>query len=249
MDGAGTACFRPDYDTDVDHHRSAAASAKAAGAAAYTFHTRSGFVLAGRSYLARLAELPFGEQEKQALESLRASADDTRFPEDRLVSFQAWRNSYVAAESPGATSDPEAVVTANRESIGSWETFALHDLNGGALMNGDMVTFRTTVPNFANQRVYLQADRNGEAPDARLMAIGRQEAAWETFVVIKPGGGEIHSGDAVFLKLLERELYWMAEEGGYPRDGEGEPIPGFDYPVRVNSDRTQTWETFRIILQ
>jgi hypothetical protein len=229
-------------DSDPSRHRQAVVTARAAGAAAYTFHTRTTFGLLDVGYASRLADLG---QERSTLESLREWADSSPAANERLVSLKSWNGFFVAAElGPGS----EPLVKADRGSAGPWETFVLHDLNGGSLMSGDQVTFRTTVPNpnLDNERVYLQAEANGEPEDARLLAAGRQEGPYETFVIAKPGGGEIQDLDEVSLKTAHNPYFVMAEEGGGPPRSEGADR---DYLVRVHSHAAGPWEMFRLLFR
>jgi hypothetical protein len=58
----------------LEDHRQAAANAKANGAAAWTFHTRTAFALHDRSYRAKMTQ-----QERTELEALRGAVDKARW--------------------------------------------------------------------------------------------------------------------------------------------------------------------------
>jgi len=67
----GSGCFGSAPDTVINHHLQAFREAVAAGAAAYTFHTRTTFRLSDKNYLTQLESLV---RERRTLEWLRADA-------------------------------------------------------------------------------------------------------------------------------------------------------------------------------
>jgi beta-glucanase (GH16 family) len=113
---------------------------------------------------------------------------------------------------------------ANGAAARAWETFALDDLNGGALESGDSVTLRTS------SGQYLQAVNGG---GAALGAYGVAPQGWETFRLVKrSGGGVIVNGDVVGLQTQNGA--WVSAENG----GGGN--------VSASSRGQDTWESFRI---
>jgi len=144
-------------------------------------------------------------------------------PPGYTVNIQAMSGQFVVAEGGGG-----GVVNANRWAAGPWETFSLHDLNGGALQDGDAVTFRCYQP------FYLQAVYGG---GDTMMAQGGGEGPWETFTIVnldQPGGG-IGSGTHVALRSISG--YYVVAEGG-----------GGDV-VNVNRPAAGPWETFTLWIQ
>jgi hypothetical protein len=139
------------------------------------------------------------------------------------VNLKADNGQYVAAEAGGGWD-----VNANRNEAGAWETFGIHDLNGGDLRDGDSVTL------VCRQPIYLQALNGG---GGSLKAAGAAEGSWETFTIIKVGdpNGVIGNGDEIALQSAQG-YYVVAENGG---------------GGVVNADRTSigAWETFVLIIQ
>jgi len=141
------------------------------------------------------------------------------------INLQAANGQYVTAEEGGG-----GIVNANRDQAYGWETFTIHDLDHAVLTSGDRVTFRSYLG------PYLQAEGGGR-PTARLLAAGAGEGPWETFKIIKEGGGVINSGDHVFIQSTsDPPFYVVAELGG-------------GSVVNVNSDAAGVYETFTIVIQ
>lgn len=108
----------------------------------------------------------------------------------------------------------------------SWETFTLIDLNGGDLIDGDPIAFRT------NSGLFLQADGGG---GGTLLAVGQDAWAWETFHIHDlDHGGVVQSGD--FVALESDQGFFVCAEGG-----------GGDV-VNVNRAAIGGWETLRLII-
>jgi hypothetical protein len=145
--------------------------------------------------------------------------------ESVLVSLQAENGLWVVAEEGGG-----GVVNANRSNPGAWETFALVDHNGGALMDGDEVSFVT------DRGFFLQAENGGGDGDA-MLGIGGCACAWETFTIVDLDhpGGFVSSGDRIGLRSVNG--YYAVAEGG-----------GGDV-VNVNRSWMYGWETFVIVFR
>ncbi len=143
-------------------------------------------------------------------------------PTSRVVSLRADNGQYVAAEGGGGW-----IVNADRGGIGSWETFNLVDLNGGALVDGDFVAVQ------ANSGHYLQAVDGG---GSTMMAAGGYVGPWETFILFdldRPGGA-VQSWDAIALQS-SNGYYVVAEYGG-------------GSVVNVNRTWIGPYETFRLVM-
>jgi pimeloyl-ACP methyl ester carboxylesterase len=141
----------------------------------------------------------------------------------KSVNLQAANGQFVVAEGGGW-----GAVNANRDNAGPWETFALVDLNGGTLRDGDPVAFQTT------NGSYLQAVSGG---GGAIQAIGGGIGAWETFTIVDLDhpGGTVQSWDAVALRSCNG--YFVVAESG-----------GGDV-VNVNRMAIGAWETFRLVVQ
>jgi subtilisin family serine protease len=144
-------------------------------------------------------------------------------PPSWQISFRAANGQWMVAEGNGGGS-----VNANRDAVGPWETFAVEDLNGGDLQDGDPVAFRT------GGGWYLQAPAGG---GDRFLATGTTVGSEETFtiVVLNDPGSRVEDGDSVALRSVNG--YYVVAEGG----GGGQ----------VNCNRTAigAWETWGIWLR
>jgi hypothetical protein len=143
---------------------------------------------------------------------------------------------YITAENDGG-----GAVSTNRTAVGASEVFTIEDLDGGALMSGDQVRIRHDgLAN--NQRWYATADANasgqgGGGGPGSLFRVNRVvPAQWETFTILKDGGGPIASGDPVHFLSFNSFYASAISGGGLVGDGS------------VVVDRTQpsVWETFTI---
>jgi hypothetical protein len=139
------------------------------------------------------------------------------------ANLRAINGQYVVAEQGGGD-----VVNANRDAAGPWETFALLDINGGDLVNGDRINLRTY------GGYYLQATNGG---GSSLTGLGTTPTSWETFVVNKvsgSAGAEIRNGDTISL-MVANGNYVVAEQGG-------------GGVVNANRTAVGAWEGFTLVL-
>jgi uncharacterized protein YkwD len=102
------------------------------------------------------------------LTGLSAAILSAQAPRTRIVSIRSWLG-WFSAEGGGG-----GAVVGNRAAISTWERFALTDLNGGELQEGDLVTLQA-----ANGQ-YLCAEGSG---GGAVVANRGAAAAWERFVV------------------------------------------------------------------
>jgi hypothetical protein len=141
------------------------------------------------------------------------------------TAFQSIGGYFVVAEGGGG-----GVVNANRGAIGSWETFTLVDLNGGALESGDLVNIQSVGGYFV-----VAEGGGGDVVNANRTAA----STWETFRIERvDGGGTIGSGDAISLQAYNG---WAGGGGNYvvAEDGGGSV-------VNANRGAVGPWETFII---
>ena len=89
------------------------------------------------------------------------------------VSLRSSNGKFICAEGGGG-----GAVVANRGALGAWETFTLHDLNGGNLVDGNKVTLQA-----ANGKYVCAEGGGGGAVVANRGAVG----AWETFTFRRIG--------------------------------------------------------------
>jgi len=98
------------------------------------------------------------------------------------VNLQSYAGNYLVADKGGG-----AALRAYSTWAKAWETFTLTDLDGGALVSGDVVTLRGT----GGQ--WVSADKGG---GGALTVTAPWQKAWERFRIIKVGGsGKIGDGD------------------------------------------------------
>jgi hypothetical protein len=110
---------------------------------------------------------------------------------------------WMSAEGNGG-----GAVDANRTSQGVWESFYLHDVNGGDLLSGDQVTIRTT------SGYYFSADQGG---GGALTADRLAANEWETFTILDQygsNGGRILDGQIVELRTSDGAHYVTLVNGG-----------------------------------
>jgi len=183
--------YYPQHDL-AEYFLKAAASAKLAGAAAWTFHTVVGDDLRGAQTFLEDKLREFPEPEWAFVTSLLPAR----------VSFKAANEvNFVRAEGGGGGDVRATALTA-----GQFETFDVSPLDGVPLVNGDHVTIAT-----ADGRHYLTATGGGGGP---LRATAETVGAWETFVIEKQGGGGIRPGDSVNLRVTGDARWYVAAEGG-----------------------------------
>ncbi len=116
-------------------------------------------------------------------------------------------------------------VLANRTSIGDWERFRLFDINGDALVSGDVVRIETTSGwGFAR------------SSNGTLAAIANpgQNFSEEQFV-IEAIGGAIGNGAQIALRSVSPVFYVSAEGGG-------------GGAVNVTRSTIGSWETLTLII-
>jgi len=141
-------------------------------------------------------------------------------PKEYRVALQTSGGRYVSAVAGGGST-----VNAKAKAIATAETYSLIDLNGGQLMAGDKVQFRTY-----SKRHYLVAEAGG---GRRLLANRTTAGASETLTLEKVGGaGPVGFGATVALRS-DKGYYVVAENGG---------------GGAVNANRTAVgaWEQFRL---
>ena len=144
-----------------------------------------------------------------------------------------------------AENDGGSYAATNRTTIGAWELFEIEDLNGGhsQLMSGDTVHIRHD--SASGQSWYASADQNqngqgGGGGVGSTLRVNRTAAGpWETFTIVKPGGGPINNGDQV--NFLSANSYYASADNGGGDSGDGS----------ITVDRTQAnaWETFTLVFQ
>ena len=138
------------------------------------------------------------------------------------VNLQANNGQYVVAEGNGG-----GVINANRDNASSWETFNMADLNGGQLVGGDKVTFKTGSGN------YFRAEGGG---GSTMNANPTSAGVWETFTVERVGGGNISNSDSIHIRTWNSANFVVAEGGG-------------GREVAANRTAAYAWETFTLIVR
>jgi hypothetical protein len=184
-----------------DNYREQMINAKAAGAAAWCFHTNIQGDRPDALFQALIESEP--EPERAFVNSL--------LPRVNLRTSNGVN--FVAAESGGGGD-----VNADRLGAGPFETFTVEVLSGGPIFDGDRVAIRSV-----DDTHYLQAVSGG---GGALRAIGDRVGQLETFVVEKPGGGAVREGDAVRIRLNDATWYVSAEGGGGGRAMINRPSAG-----------------------
>ncbi|MCP4132572.1 MAG: hypothetical protein GY754_16500 [bacterium] len=122
-------------------------------------------------------------------------------PTETAVSFLGAHNKYFVSEKNGGKT-----VNANRSSIGSWERFALVNLNSynGTIKHGDTVAIRT------GGGYYWSAQSNGDLDSDR-----ESPGSWELFTLINHSDtiNNLENGDSISLKSVHNK-YVVAESNG-----------------------------------
>lgn len=137
------------------------------------------------------------------------------------IALQSTGGKFVTAENGGG-----GIVSARRDNAVGDGTFILLDMKDGELENGDLVALKT--PNGS----FLSAIDGG---GGKLLADKNALGGWETFKLIRlGGGGQIRDGDMVAFQT-ENGKFLVAENGG------GDVI-------NANRDARGAWETFKIHL-
>lgn len=200
----------PNPSTDrAVYFQTALANARRAGAAAWCFHTDLGFNLRGTLFRDRL----------QSRVEPEWTFVSTLVPR---VALRTSDGHYVTAVGGGGST-----VVADRTTPGSWETFAIRTLEGGAVLPGDRVAIWT-----ADGVHLLQAAGGG---GSTVTAAGTSPGPWETFVVEKNGSEAIAAGDAIGLRTTGSTPFYVTAERG------GGSAVNVDRPARG------AWETFTLI--
>lgn len=142
------------------------------------------------------------------------------------LSFRTATGNFLVAENGGGT-----FVGADRTAIGDWERFGYVDLNGGELLNNDLINLRA-----ANGQFVVAENGGGGVVNANRAAA----QGWETFRFINlEGRSRFQAGDRVALQASNGQ-YVVAENGG-----------GGNASGAVNANRSAigAWETFVLFIQ
>lgn len=127
---------------------------------------------------------------------------DTQLPASLYrAAFSSFSNQYFSV-----AKDDRSVSAARWTRGGFWETFTVKDWNGGALVDGDVVTLQ------AHDGLYLSVDSGiGGRVYARSSAAGRPER----LILHKlDGSGPIRPGDSIAFESSRSHRYLAAEVGG-----------------------------------
>jgi hypothetical protein len=210
-----------DVGLGADRFRTAAANAKAHGAAAWCYHNNESFVLNGTTLQAVLNPVSrdFVNTFASVLNATPWGASVPRRIQLRTIQDGTW----VSADQGGG-----GAVTADRAVNSIWETFEIIDLNGGDLQTGDPVALRT----FDHVHYLQAAGGGGSSVNATPTAVG----PWERFTILKQGGGSriIFEGDWIALQASSGHFV-TAENGGGPGS-----------VVNANRVAIGAWETFGV---
>ncbi len=118
------------------------------------------------------------------------------------AAFSSFSNQYFSV----AKDEDRAVSAARWTRGGFWETFTLKDWNGGALLDGDVVTLQ------AHDGLYLSVD---SGIGGRVYARSSESGRPERLILHRIGGsGPIRSGDSVAFESARSHRYLAAEVGG-----------------------------------
>jgi hypothetical protein len=140
---------------------------------------------------------------------------------------------FVTAENDGG-----GVVSTNRTQALGWEIFTIEDLNGGQLTSGDPIHIRHDGAN--GTRWYGTADVDGGGPGSLFRVNRTTPLEWETFTILKAGGGPIGNGDQVNFQATAHPFFMSAiDAGGQTGDGS----------VVVDRSQALGWETFTLVFQ
>lgn len=142
------------------------------------------------------------------------------------LSFRTATGNFLVAENGGGT-----FVGADRTAIGDWERFGYVDLNGGELLNNDLINLRA-----ANGQFVVAENGGGGVVNANRAAA----QGCETFRFINlEGRSRFQAGDRVALQASNGQ-YVVAENGG-----------GGNASGAVNANRSAigAWETFVLFIQ
>jgi len=142
------------------------------------------------------------------------------------LAFRTATGHYLVAENGGGT-----FVGADRTALGDWERFGYVDLNGGELLNNDVINLRA----FNGQFVTAENGGGGVVNANRAVAQG-----WEAFRLVNlEGRSRFQTGDRVAIQASNGQ-YVVAENGG------GGSTSG---AVNANRPSVGAWETFVLFRQ
>ncbi len=130
-------------------------------------------------------------------------------------------NKYVTA-----TNEFTVPIYANKDTQGNFETFNIHDLNGGSLTSGDQVSIETYDRKFFTS-----------APSGGTLAVTKTATTLATAdkLVIRKitGTGTINRGDIISFQHTSTNKFMVAEGGG-------------GGVVNINRDAVGDWEKFKV---
>ncbi|MDX1695999.1 MAG: hypothetical protein R3208_19695 [Ketobacteraceae bacterium] len=161
---------------------------------------------------------PLGANKTHA--GLTASLSLAPLPDNiKMLALLGAHGKYFVAEGNGG-----GTVNANRNSIGTWETFRMNAANDDCILDGSRVTLKT------GGGYYFSAQDNGA-----LDANRRDAQSWEHFTLINhsDAAGCLEDGDTVSLRSAHGK-YVVAEEDG---------------KARADRDSIGPWERLRVVFQ
>lgn len=135
------------------------------------------------------------------------------------IHLKVHNGQYICAEGGGGRE-----IVANRPKANEWETFMVHDENGGRLEGGDVIYLA------AYNGKYLCAEGGG---GREVVANRDNPSIWEKFTIEKvSGSGEIKNGDKISIRCFNGQ--YLCAEGGGGRE------------IVANRPKVDVWETFII---
>lgn len=142
------------------------------------------------------------------------------------LAFRTANGNLLVAENGGGT-----FLGADRTVLGPWERFVYADVNGGELLNNDLINLR------ASNGQFVTAENGGGG----VVNANRNVAeSWESFRLINlDGRSTFQAGDRVALQAANGQ-YVVAENGG------GGSSAG---AVNANRSAIGAWETFVLSMQ
>ena len=159
---------------------------------------------------------PLDMEQDEAMGRQEAALAETQL----TVTLRSWSSHYLVADKGGG-----AALMAYSTQAQEWETLTLTDVNGGSLVNGDVVTLRSISGQWGSAL-------NGGGGEIRFTASAPQ--AWEQFTLTKlNGGGDIVSGDQIALKTVVTGQFISAANAG-------------GSTVAASGASAREWETFTL---
>jgi hypothetical protein len=211
---------------EMNQYLTAVRNAKAAGAAAWCFHTRAGHRMnEGNLTYALDQGGRLRHWERQFLENLNGQVQGVTWgvplpggitqPVTAHTEYRTFLRAYNASYWVSADNGGGAAMQAGRTTPWLWETFYITDLNGDWLLTGDKVTLRT----YDNVH-FVQAANGG---GAGTNAFPNYWNIWETFTIerplspnapgsLYPKGTRINSGDPIAFR--SHLGYWVIAANG-----------------------------------